>query len=54
MVGIDTPPSRKLLNGAVDPDEARERVAPTTHNTCAGDRYFGVDAQLGVIEDPYE
>ena len=54
MIGIDTPPRRELLNGAVDPDETRERITPATHYTCAGDRYLIVDARLSAVEDPYE
>src|SRR5208283_2758616 len=54
VIGIDPPSRRKLLNGAVDPDKARERVAPTTHDACSRDRYLIVDTRLGAVKDPYQ
>ena len=54
MIGIDAPPRRELLDGAVDTDKTRERVVPTAHHTCAGGRYLIVDIRLGVVEDPHE
>ena len=35
MIGIDIPSRRELLNGAMNADETRERVAPATHDTRA-------------------